>query len=137
MIHLSYKIIVFLLSINLLVPLLVQILRIQDVQESTSIRRKDEDTPSDSQKIVMKSLLLEETSKENISHQKAVSQTEILLDRKHSNEIDSLQISKLWDSSNKSKLSSEEFRISETFSGDEPSRALEITGKIRKYIYSA
>ncbi len=125
------------MSINLLVPLLVQILRIQDVQESTSIRRKDEDTPSDSQKIVMKSLLLEETSKENISHQKAVSQTEILLDRKHSNEIDSLQISKLWDSSNKSKLSSEEFRISETFSGDEPSRALEITGKIRKHIYSA
>lgn len=80
----------------------------------------------------MKSLLLEETSKEDISHQKAVSQTEILLDRKHSKEIDRLHISKLGDSSNKSKLSSEEFRMSETFSGDEPSRALEITGKIKK-----
>ncbi len=85
----------------------------------------------------MKSLLLEETSKEDISHQKAVSQTEIPFDRKHSKEIDSLQISKLGDSSKENILSSEEFRMSETFSGDEPSRALEITGKIKKYIYSA
>lgn len=91
-------------------------------------------TPSDSQKIAMKSLLMEETSKEDVSLRKAVSQTEILYDRKHGKEMDDLQISKLGDSSKECILTSEEFRMSETFSGDEPSRALLMTGKIKNNI---
>lgn len=68
---------------------------------------------------------MEETSKE-----KPVSHAKILYDGKKSTEIDSLQISKLEDSSKESILSSEEFRINETFSGEKPSRALIMTGKI-------
>lgn len=117
------------LSINLLVPLLgTNSSYIQDLQESTSVLRKDEDTPSDSQKIAMKSLMMEETSKVDISHQKAVETHR----RKHIKEIDSLQFSKLKDSPKEIKLSSEECRMSETFSGDEPSRELVKTGKIKK-----
>lgn len=74
---------------------------------------------------------IEETSKEDVSHQKPVSHAEILYDGKKSTEIDSLQILKLEDSSKESILSSEEFRrMSETFSGEKPSRALIMTGKI-------
>lgn len=81
----------------------------------------------------MKSLLMKETSKEDVSYRKAVSQTEILYDREHGKEIDHLQISKLGDSSKESILTSEEFRISETCSGVEHSRALIMTGKIKNY----
>lgn len=73
---------------------------------------------------------MEETSKEDVSHQKPVSHAKILYDGKKSTEIDSLQISKLEDSSKESILSSEEFRTNETFSGEKPSRALIMTGKI-------
>lgn len=88
--------------------------------------------PSDNRKITMKTMLMEETSKEHVSHQKPVSHTEMLYDGRKSTEIDSLQISKLEDSSKESRLSSEYFSMSENFSDEKPSRALVMTGKIQK-----
>jgi len=83
---------------------------------------------SDNQKIPMKSMLLEEISKEHVSHQKPVSHTEMLYDGRKSTEIDSLQISKLKDSSKESRVSS----MSENFSDEKPPRAIVMPGEIKK-----
>lgn len=137
MIHLHYKRIVFLLSINILVPLLGKKFftifhHIQDLQESTAVLKKDEVMLSDNRKITKKTMLMEDTSKEHVSHQKPVSHAEILYDGRKSTEIDSLQISKLEDSSKESKLSSGYFSMSENLSEEKPSRALVMTGKKEK-----
>lgn len=102
----------------------------QDLQEFTSDLKDDEIIPTDSQRIAVKSLLLEETHKEDISHLELVSQTDILHGAVCSKETENLQIEKLEDSLKESILSSE-FTTSETFSDEGLPRELVMTGKLK------
>lgn len=104
---------------------------IQDLRKPTFIQKKDEVTSPDNQKIVTRSVVMDETSKEDFLGLKPVSHKATQYDGRHSPEIDNLKMADLEDSSKENIVSLKYLRTDEISSAEEYSKAYKIKGKIR------